>query len=56
MQNGGWLYNFTNTLEVPSDWDLLASNKRDLSTKGNEAIYNKIVDKDIFLSFIYEKK
>jgi hypothetical protein len=56
MQNGGWLYNFTNTLEVPSDWDLLASNKRELSIKSNEVMYSKIVDKDIFLSFIYEKK
>lgn len=56
MQNGGWPYNFTNILEVPNDWNLLASNKKEIYAKDNSVMYNKEVDKDTFLSFIYEKK
>ncbi len=56
LQNGGWPYKLTNNVLVPSSWQLLASNKQDLLSLGNPVVYNKTIDRDVFLSLIYEAK
>jgi len=57
MQNGGWPYKLINSVEVPKSLNLVASNKKEIIyNKDGSLVYNKDVDRDIFLSFIYEKK
>jgi len=57
LQNGGWPYKLINTVVAPKGWKILASNKKEVAVSSEGSlVYNKNVDRDIFLSFIYEKK
>lgn len=57
IQNGAWPYQLTNVLYMPKDWNLVASNKRELEVDSNSIKYvNKMVDRDVFMSSVFAKK
>lgn len=56
MQTGGWPYQLIESVQLPEGWSLAASNQKELIQSGSTTIYDKIIDKDKILSFIYAKK
>jgi hypothetical protein len=56
MQTGGWPYQLIESVQLPEGWILAASNQKELIQSGSTTIYDKIIDKDKILSFIYAKK
>ncbi len=56
LQNGGWPYQIRNSVVVPKEWQLSASNKKDLFYDQGSVVYDSIIDRDLYMSYIYVKK
>jgi len=56
LQSGGWPYRLIHTIQMPQEWRLIKSNINKLEQKGNQVIYDIMVDSDQSLSFTYGKK
>jgi hypothetical protein len=55
LQNGGWPYELSTSVQTPNNWEFSASNNKDVIDKAQEVLYNGNIDRDFYLSLIYVK-
>ncbi len=55
IQNGGWPYQLSMSVQTPKNWEFSASNNLDVTAKGQTVLYNGDIDRDFYLSLIYAK-
>lgn len=55
IQNGGWPYQLSTSVQTPKNWEFSASNNRDVTASAQVVMYNGNIDRDFYLSLIYAK-
>lgn len=55
LQNGGWPYQLSMTVQTPNNWEFSASNNKDVIIEAQSVLYNGNIDRDFYLSLIYAK-